>query len=184
MKTKEPKMKRLSVKGMKNMKYLGHFAQDKYMHKGHNLSGVYDFGSAVFGDSRQREKVLKDISQDPSTEGSAQPAANITEAASSGPTRKVRVVAPGYETSSAQDAQYIDVDRPLSADEQYLNREAALYNDRAFGSRRSDVREKNSGDFAREAKYFGAASASRSKIEDQNFVSNLYANRYRKNYGK
>lgn len=34
------KIKRPSLKGMKNTKYLGHFAQDKYIEKGHNLSGV------------------------------------------------------------------------------------------------------------------------------------------------
>ena len=34
------KIKRPSLKGMKNTKYLGHFAQDKYIKKGHNLSGV------------------------------------------------------------------------------------------------------------------------------------------------
>jgi hypothetical protein len=36
------KIKRPSLKGMKNTKYLGHFAQDKYIQKGHNLSGVFD----------------------------------------------------------------------------------------------------------------------------------------------
>ena len=35
-------IKRPSLKGMKNTKYLGHFAQDKYIQKGHNLSGVFD----------------------------------------------------------------------------------------------------------------------------------------------
>ncbi len=35
------KIKRPSLKGMKNTKYLGHFAQDKYMKKGHNLSGSF-----------------------------------------------------------------------------------------------------------------------------------------------
>lgn len=34
-------IKRPSLKGMKNTKYLGHFAQDKYMEKGHNLSGQF-----------------------------------------------------------------------------------------------------------------------------------------------
>jgi hypothetical protein len=34
------KIKKPSLKGMKNTKYLGHFAQDKYIQKGHNLSGV------------------------------------------------------------------------------------------------------------------------------------------------
>lgn len=32
------KMKRPSVKGMSNMEYLGHFAQDKYIQEGHNTS--------------------------------------------------------------------------------------------------------------------------------------------------
>lgn len=36
------KIKRPSLKGIKNTKYLGHFAQDKYIHKGHNLSGVFN----------------------------------------------------------------------------------------------------------------------------------------------
>jgi hypothetical protein len=35
------KIKRPSLKGMKNTKYLGHFAQDKYIKKGHNLSGSF-----------------------------------------------------------------------------------------------------------------------------------------------
>jgi chromosome segregation ATPase len=35
------KIKKPSLKGMKNTKYLGHFAQDKYMEKGHNLSGRF-----------------------------------------------------------------------------------------------------------------------------------------------
>jgi hypothetical protein len=34
------KIKKPSLKGMKDTKYLGHFAQDKYIQKGHNLSGV------------------------------------------------------------------------------------------------------------------------------------------------
>lgn len=34
------KIKRPSLKGIKNTQYLGHFAQDKYIRKGHNLSGV------------------------------------------------------------------------------------------------------------------------------------------------
>jgi hypothetical protein len=34
------KIKKPSLKGMKHTKYLGHFAQDKYIEKGHNLSGV------------------------------------------------------------------------------------------------------------------------------------------------
>lgn len=32
------KIKKPSLKGMKHTEYLGHFAQDKYMEKGHNLS--------------------------------------------------------------------------------------------------------------------------------------------------
>lgn len=32
-------MKKPSVKGMKNMGYLGHFAKDKFLSKGHNFSG-------------------------------------------------------------------------------------------------------------------------------------------------
>lgn len=35
------KIKQPSLKGMKNTSYLGHFAQDKYIQKGHNLSGVF-----------------------------------------------------------------------------------------------------------------------------------------------
>lgn len=35
---KDPKIKRPSVKGMQNTGYLGHFSQDKYIQKGHNLS--------------------------------------------------------------------------------------------------------------------------------------------------
>ncbi len=35
---KEPKLKKPSLKGMENTKYLGHFAQDKYIQEGHNLS--------------------------------------------------------------------------------------------------------------------------------------------------
>lgn len=35
------KIKKPSLKGMKHTKYLGHFAQDKYMEKGHNLSGRF-----------------------------------------------------------------------------------------------------------------------------------------------
>jgi hypothetical protein len=43
-KKKQPSMqiKRPSLKGMKNTKYLGHFAQDGYIQKGHNLSGIFD----------------------------------------------------------------------------------------------------------------------------------------------
>lgn len=40
-KSKQMKIKQPSLKGMKNTKYLGHFAQDKYIQKGHNLSGVF-----------------------------------------------------------------------------------------------------------------------------------------------
>jgi hypothetical protein len=36
------KIKRPSLKGMKNCEYLGHFAQDKYIQKGHNFSGRPD----------------------------------------------------------------------------------------------------------------------------------------------
>ena len=36
------KIKRPSLKGMKNCGYLGHFAQDKYIQKGHNFSGRPD----------------------------------------------------------------------------------------------------------------------------------------------
>lgn len=32
-------MKKPSIKGMKNTKYLGHFCNDKYIQKGHNDSG-------------------------------------------------------------------------------------------------------------------------------------------------
>lgn len=32
-------IKRPSVRGMKNMEYLGHFAQDKYLKMGHNDTG-------------------------------------------------------------------------------------------------------------------------------------------------
>jgi hypothetical protein len=35
------KIKKPSLKGMKNTKYLGHFAQDKYIQQGHNFSGSY-----------------------------------------------------------------------------------------------------------------------------------------------
>ena len=35
------KIKRPSLKGIKNTKYLGHFAQDKYIQQGHNFSGSY-----------------------------------------------------------------------------------------------------------------------------------------------
>ena len=43
-KKKQPSMqiKKPSLKGMKNTKYLGHFAQDQYIQKGHNLSGIFD----------------------------------------------------------------------------------------------------------------------------------------------
>lgn len=34
------KIKKPSLKGMKNCGYLGHFAQDKYMEQGHNYSGT------------------------------------------------------------------------------------------------------------------------------------------------
>lgn len=36
------KIKRPSLRGMKNCEYLGHFAQDKYIQKGHNFSGRPD----------------------------------------------------------------------------------------------------------------------------------------------
>ena len=35
------KIKRPSLKGMKHTKYLGHFAQDKYIQQGHNFSGRF-----------------------------------------------------------------------------------------------------------------------------------------------
>lgn len=38
---KKMEIKRPSLKGQKNMGYLGHFAQDKYVQKGHNLSGQF-----------------------------------------------------------------------------------------------------------------------------------------------
>lgn len=38
---KKMEIKRPSLKGQKNMGYLGHFAQDNYIHKGHNLSGQF-----------------------------------------------------------------------------------------------------------------------------------------------
>ena len=38
---KKMEIKRPSLKGQKNMGYLGHFAQDKYIQKGHNLSGQF-----------------------------------------------------------------------------------------------------------------------------------------------
>ena len=41
------KIKKPSLKGMKNCGYLGHFAQDKYMEKGHNLSGKVLISSAA-----------------------------------------------------------------------------------------------------------------------------------------
>jgi len=38
---KKMEIKRPSLKGQKNMGYLGHFAQDNYIQKGHNLSGQF-----------------------------------------------------------------------------------------------------------------------------------------------
>lgn len=38
---KKMEIKRPSLKGQRNMGYLGHFSQDKYIQKGHNLSGQF-----------------------------------------------------------------------------------------------------------------------------------------------
>lgn len=41
------KIKKPSLKGMKNCEYLGHFAQDKYIQEGHNLSGSMALAEAI-----------------------------------------------------------------------------------------------------------------------------------------
>lgn len=38
---KKMEIKRPSLKGQKNIGYLGHFSQEKYLQKGHNLSGQF-----------------------------------------------------------------------------------------------------------------------------------------------
>lgn len=41
------KIKKPTMSGMKDCGYLGHFAQDKYLEKGHNTNGTVILGSGV-----------------------------------------------------------------------------------------------------------------------------------------
>lgn len=61
------KIKKPSVKGMKNCGYLGHFAQDKYIEQGHNFSGKisYDSKSSIKGPEIKSLKRVKDLSEAP-----------------------------------------------------------------------------------------------------------------------
>jgi hypothetical protein len=181
MKLKEPKMKRLGVKGMKNMEYLGHFAQDKYMHKGHNLSGQYPMkrNPAAF-DASVGTGSYQEPAEDSYTGSQSEGGPNIT-AAASGPTQKIRVRAPGYEASGESDAQYVDVERPLTGEEQTIKRDADLYNARA-STGYSDVKENYSGEFRNKGIRTTEAYNALNSSQNQSFVSDLYANRYKKNY--
>lgn len=62
------KIKKPSLKGIKNCGYLGHFAQDQYIQKGHNLSGREDISKGAERRKRYREAIRKAISEGRSPE--------------------------------------------------------------------------------------------------------------------
>lgn len=48
------KLKKPSIKGMKNVGYLGHFSQDKFIQQGHNDSGTVPYRDYENPEKRQK----------------------------------------------------------------------------------------------------------------------------------
>jgi hypothetical protein len=62
------KIKKPSLKGIKNTEYLGHFAQDKYIEKGHNLSGKESLQAGAERRRKYRELIRANLAKGASTE--------------------------------------------------------------------------------------------------------------------
>lgn len=57
------KIKKPSMKGMKNCGYLGHFAKEKYLCQGHNFSGKMDLTKGDMGMSKDQPDYVVEITK-------------------------------------------------------------------------------------------------------------------------
>lgn len=57
------KIKKPSLKGMKNCGYLGHFGKEKYLSQGHNFSGKMEISKGEMGMSKDQPDYVVEISK-------------------------------------------------------------------------------------------------------------------------
>lgn len=62
------KIKKPSLKGIKNCEYLGHFAQDKYLEQGHNFSGRESLAEGGARRAKYRQKIKESLEKGESPE--------------------------------------------------------------------------------------------------------------------
>lgn len=57
------KIKKPSLKGMKNCEYLGHFGKEKYLSQGHNFSGKMELSKGEMGMSKDQPDYVVEITK-------------------------------------------------------------------------------------------------------------------------